>query len=309
MNILMVASEATPFSKTGGLADVIGALPAALAAKGEHVAVVTPAYRQNVYSDPPRAAYRNVWMPLGPGYRVDIYQTTERDVSFFFVDCPPLFDRDGVYGSGGWDFPDNYMRYAVLSMAALGVARNLFLPNIIHTHDWPAALTPVYLGEHFRSDPTFLGVKQLFTIHNLGYQGIFGPEVVPRIGLDSRLMNPEQLEFYGRLNLLKGGIAWSDAVSTVSKGYAREIQTPEYGFGLDGFLRKHEPIYGIVNGVDYNEWDPEHDPLIAHNYSAADLAGKRECKLALLAGFGLASAAERPRIGLVSRFAPRKGFA
>ena len=308
MNILMVASEATPFSKTGGLADVIGVLPAALVAKGEQAAVVTPAYRQNVYPDPPQLAYRGLWVPLGPGYPVDIYQTAERGVTFFFVDCPPLFDRDGIYGSGGGDFLDNYMRYAVLSMAALGVARQLFRPNIIHTHDWPAALTPVYLGEHFRSDPTFLGVKQLFTIHNLGYQGIFGPEAAPLIGLDSRLLNPEQLESYGKLNLLKGGIAWSDAVSTVSKGYAREIQTPEYGFGLDGFLRKHRPIYGIVNGVDYNEWDPEHDASIARNYSAEDLAGTQECKLALLAEFGLAADADRPVIGIVSRFARQKGF-
>ena len=308
MNILMVASEATPFSKTGGLADVIGALPAALVAQGQQAAVVTPGYRQNAYPDTPREAYLNLWIPLGPGYAVDIFQTVERGVIFFFVHCPPLFDRDGIYSSGGWDYPDNYMRYAVLSMAALGVARHLFRPDIIHTHDWPAALTPVYIGEHFRGDPTFLGVKLLFTIHNLGYQGIFGPEVLPAIGLDSRLFNPAQLEFFGKLNLLKGGIAWSDAVSTVSKGYAREIQTPEYGFGLDGFLLRHAPIYGIVNGVDYNEWDPEHDQLIAHNYSADDLSGKRECKLALLDEFGLPAEPDRPVVGIVSRFASQKGF-
>ena len=309
MNILMVASEATPFAKTGGLADVLGALPAALQSHGERTAVVLPAYRQNQYSSQPQIAYRSLWVPIGPGYLVDIYQTAERDVPFYFVDCPALFDRDGIYGAGGGDFADNHLRFAALSMAAVGVARYLFRPQIIHVHDWQAALAPVYLRQHFGQDPTFSSVKILFTIHNLGYQGIFGPEMLPQIGLDSRLFNPEQLEFHGRLNLLKGGIAFSDAVSTVSKGYAREIQTAEYGFGLDGFLRMHGPIYGIVNGVDYVEWNPEHDPHIARNYSVDDLSGKRACKLALLEELGLAADnLKRPLIGIVTRFASQKGI-
>jgi len=310
MNILMVASEATPFAKTGGLADVLGALPAALQSAGEQTAVVIPGYRQNQYDGEPRIAYRSLWVPIGPGYLVDIYQTSERGVTFYFVDCPPLFDRDGIYGSGGSDFADNHLRFAVLSMAAVGVARYLFRPQFIHLHDWQAALAAVYIRQHFSNDPTFSGVKVLFTIHNLGYQGIFGPEAVQQIGLDRRLFNPEQFEFYGKLNLLKGGIAFSDAISTVSKGYAREVQTPEYGFGLDGFLRKHGPIYGIVNGVDYVEWDPEHDPHIARNYSANDLSGKRECKRALLEEVGLRQDAglERPLIGMVTRFAAQKGI-
>ncbi|HEY6393156.1 MAG TPA: glycogen synthase GlgA [Bryobacteraceae bacterium] len=304
MKILMVASEATPFSKTGGLADVLGGLPAALAARGEQVAVVTPAYRQNQYPNPPREAYRNLWIPLGPGYAVDIYEIEERNVKFYFVHSPPLYDRDGIYG-----FADDHIRFTVLCMAALGVARHLFPANIIHGHDWQAALVPVYVREHFFADPTFAGVKLLFTIHNLGYQGIFPPEALSQIGLDPKLFNPEQLEFYGKLCLLKGGIAWSDAVSTVSKGYAREIQTPEHGFGLDGFLRKHGPIAGIVNGVDYAEWNPENDPHIARNYSVSDLSGKRECKRAVLEEYGLpAENPDRPLIGIVSRFAGQKGF-
>ena len=308
MNVLMVASEATPFAKTGGLADVLGGLPPALAASGEQVAVVIPDYRQNVYPNPPAIAYRNLWIPIGPGFMTDLYQTTERGVTFYFVHCPALFDRDGIYASGGIDFPDNYLRFAVLSMAGLAVARYLFPTNIIHTHDWQAALAPVYLREHFQADPTFIGVKTLFTIHNLGYQGIFAPKALSEIGLNPALFNPSQLEFFGKLNLLKGGIAFSDAVSTVSKGYAREIQTPEYGFGLDGFLREHAPIHGIVNGVDYEEWNPEHDPHIARKYSVNDLSGKRECKKALLAGFGLPDNPNRPLIGIVSRFASQKGF-
>jgi starch synthase len=240
---------------------------------------------------------------------VDIQQSTDRDVTYYFVQCPELYNRDGIYGTADGDFPDNYLRFAVLSMAAIGVARRLFRPDVFHLHDWQAALTPVYLREHFRGDPTFIGVKTLLTIHNLGYQGLFAPQVLPEIALDTKLLNPDQLEFFGRVNFLKAGIAWSDAVSTVSKGYAREIQTPEYGFGLDGFLRRHGPITGIVNGVDYSLWNPEHDPLIPRNYSPGDLSGKRACKLALLAEYGLPQDnPDRPLLGIISRFAAQKGF-
>jgi starch synthase len=309
MNILMVASEANPFAKTGGLADVIGALPVALQAVGERVAVVMPAYRQNSYSNPPREAYRNVWIPIGPGYTANLFETNERGVTFYFVDCPPLFDREGIYGTAAGDFPDNHLRFAALSMGAIAVARYLFRPQVIHCHDWQSALLPVYVGEHFRGDPIFSRVPVLLTIHNLGYQGLFPPEALADLALDRRLFNPEQLEFFGKLNLLKGGIVWSDAISTVSKGYAQEIQTREYGFGLDGLLRRRAPIDGIVNGVDYSEWSPEQDPRIARNYSAEELSGKRECKRALLGEFGLPAAnLERPVIGMVSRFAAQKGF-
>ncbi len=309
----MVASEAAPFAKTGGLADVLGALPAALAERREQMAVLIPAYGQNHYPGATREAYRNLLIPIGSGYRVNIResmdQTTHFGVTHYFVECPALYDRDGLYGGPAGDFSDNYLRFAVLSMAALGVVRYLFRADVIHLHDWQAALTAVYLREHFHADPTFLGVKTLLTIHNLGYQGIFGPDVVPQIALDPRWMNPGQLEFFGNVNFLKAGIAWSDAVSTVSKGYAREIQTPEYGFGLDGFLRNHGPITGIVNGVDYSQWNPEHDPHIAQNYSAADLSGKRACKRAILAEYGLASDnLDRPLLAIISRFASQKGF-
>jgi starch synthase len=305
----MVASEAAPFAKTGGLADVLGALPAALTERGERVAVVIPAYRENHYPGATREAYRNLWIPIGPGYMVDIRETRARGVTYYFVQCPALYDRAGIYGIGPTEFPDNHLRFAVLSMAALGVARHLFQTDLMHLHDWQAALAPVYLREHFRGDPTFRSVKTLLTIHNLGYQGIFGSEAVPQIGLDPRWMNPEQLEFFGDVNFLKAGIAWSDAVSTVSKGYAREIQTPEYGFGLDGFLRNHGPITGILNGVDYSHWNPEHDPHIAQNYSTADLSGKRACKRAILAEYGLATDnLDRPLLAIISRFASQKGF-
>jgi starch synthase len=309
--VLMVASEAMPFCKTGGLADVIGALPVALEQRGEQVAVVLPAYRINNYPGPLREAYRNLWIPLGDGFNVDIFERVERGVTFYFVNYPPLYDRDGIYASAsdGWGYPDNHLRYATLSMAATGIIRHLFRPDVVHCHDWPSALTPVYLRHNFRNDPTFYGIKLLFTIHNLGYQGEFGPDVLGQIAVDSRLLNPGQLEFHGRANLMKGGVYFSDAVSTVSKGYAREIQTPEYGFGLDGFLRTQDRLSGILNGVDYSEWNPESDPYIAKNYSAANLAGKRECKRALLKELELNDdKLDRPVIGMVSRFAAQKGF-
>ena len=309
MKILMVASEATPYAKTGGLADVLGALPPALAERGEQVAVVLPAYRENSYPYPTREAYRNLSIPIGPGYMVDIQASSNRGVTYYFVQCPALYDRDGIYGTSAGDYPDNHVRFAVLSMAAIGVARYLFRPDVLHVHDWQAALTPVYIREHFRGDPTFIGVKTLLTIHNLGYQGLFPPEALAQIALEPKLLNPDQLEFFGRVNFLKAGIGWSDAVSTVSPSYAREIQTPEYGFGLDGFLRRHGPVTGILNGVDYNEWNPEHDPHIAGQYSANDLSGKRACKQALLAEYGLPQDnLDRPLLAIISRFAAQKGF-
>jgi starch synthase len=306
----MVASEATPFCKTGGLADVLGALPPALQAAGDDLAVVLPAYRDNQYPDEIREVWRNLSIPLGPGYIVDLYQAVHNRVPYYFVHCPPLFDRPGFYNTQGADFPDNHMRFAVLSMAALGVARLIFRPQVIHCHDWQSGLVPVYLRRWFQGDPTFQGVPTLFTIHNLGYQGLFPATVAPSIGLDPRLLTPDLLEFYGQVNFLKGGVAFSDAVSTVSRGYAREIQTPEYGFGLDTFLRVHaRRLTGIVNGVDYNEWNPETDRHIAKNYSVDDLSGKRDCKRALLDQMGLPSDdPDRPVIGMISRMIRDKGF-
>lgn len=306
----MVASEATPFCKTGGLADVIGALPAALKQRGEDVAVVIPGYRVNRYPGPLREVYRNLRIALGKGYAVDLYECVERGVPFYVLDCPELFDRAGIYNESGADYPDNHLRYAVLCMAALEVARRLFRPQLLHCHDWQTGLLPLYMRQFFQNDPTFLGIKTLFTIHNLGYQGIMPPATMAEIALDPRLFNPGGFEFYGQVNFLKAGIVFSDAVSTVSRGYAREIQTPEYGFGLDGLLRERvDRLTGIVNGVDYLEWNPETDKHLPQNYSVDDLSGKLECKRAVLAEFGLpAENLERPLIGIVSRFADQKGF-
>ena len=306
----MVASEATPFCKTGGLADVIGALPAALVNAGEQVAVVLPGYRQNVYPQPPRTVQSNLAIPLSGGYTVNILETVERGVTFYFVDCPPLYDRAGLYGADGRDFADNAVRFAVLCLSAIGVVRNHFRADIIHCHDWQSALMPVYVRRILRGDPEFMSTRLVFTIHNLGYQGLFDPSVLPGIGLDGGVFTPDLLEFFGNVNLMKGGIHYSDAVSTVSPAYAREIQTPELGFGLDLYLRTHAKLLtGILNGVDYGEWSPETDGHIRAHFSVDDLAGKSQCKQDLIDEFGLGSGAmERPLIGIVSRLVSQKGF-
>ncbi|MGA3028586.1 MAG: glycogen synthase GlgA [Bryobacteraceae bacterium] len=317
--ILMVAPEATPFAKTGGLADVIGALPAALHAAGQQVAVVIPWYRGVRLAGSPKEAFRDLRVFIGPReFRVNIFETVERGVTFYLVSCPPLFDRAGLYGERSVDYPDNHIRFGVFCRVALDVARHLFLPDILHCHDWQSALAPIYLRYAFAGDPTFLGIRVLFTIHNLGYQGLFPPVALHDLGIGRDIFQPNVLEFFGRVNLLMGGLHFSDALNTVSRSYAREIQTPEFGFGLDTFLRaRADRLSGIVNGVDYQEWSPQTDVNIARNYSAADFRGKAVCKRALLEQLNLPTGdltkpvigpLAKPVIGMVSRMVSQKGF-
>jgi starch synthase len=303
--ILMVTAEAAPFAKTGGLADVLGALPQALTRLGDEVAVLMPRY--DVAQIP---SSERVWhaMPLVLGpfrYTAAVDQVIHGGVRYMFLDCPAFYGRGEIYG----DFGDNHLRFALLNLAALHVARNIFRADIFHGHDWPAGLLPVYLRENFRDDPTFFGAKSVLTIHNLGYQGNFPAHLFGDLGLDRRLFQSEGLEFWGQVSFLKGGIVWSDAITTVSPTYAREIQTPEYGYSMDGLLRpRSSKITGILNGADYTEWNPETDTLIPQRYSAADLSGKRAAKKALLEQLGLPVKLDRLLIGIVSRFATQKGL-
>ncbi len=339
-HILMVTPEAGPFIKTGGLGDVMGALPAALVERGEDVAVVVPRYRTAAIPESTR-----IWnsMPLWIGprqYMAAIDQTILNGVRYLFVDCPPLYDRPGIYGEAGADYPDNHIRFGLLSRAAIEIARYIFKTDVFHAHDWQTGLVPAYLRK-FPGDPTFFGAKTVLTIHNLGFQGIFPLAVLAELGLDRSLFHPEGLEFNGWVSLLKAGIVWSDAVTTVSPTYAKEIQTPEYGFWFEGLLRSRaSKLTGILNGVDYRDWDPAHDPHIAARYSIDNLSGKTVCKRALMEEMGLSagkmgaspgevmlppeeiglppeemghqadSAAGRstPLIGIVSRFAQQKGL-
>jgi starch synthase len=309
--ILMVASEATPFAKTGGLADVVGALSATLKAQGEDVAVLMPRYGHMPIQGLP-CVYQDLSVWFGPdsSYRANVYRAVEREVPYFLVDCPALYARDGLYGDGPGDYPDNDVRFAVLARVALTIVRHVYRPDIIHCHDWQTALTSIYARTLFGLDPTFLGLPVVLTIHNLGYQGLFPPQDLPRIGLDKTLFTPDCLEFFGKVNLLKGGILTCDAVTTVSPTYAREIQTPELGFGLDGVLRSRSgAVTGILNGADYTDWDPATDRYLAAQYTPQDLEGKRVDKADLLAAFDLPpERIERPLLGMVSRLVEHKGL-
>ena len=305
----MITSEATPFAKTGGLADVLGALPPALAKLGEEVAVVMPRYSSVPLNGSTRIA-DGMRISVGPNvFTVAIDQVEREGVRYLFVDCPPLYARPGIYSEDGVAYVDNHIRFALLNEAALEIGRSIFKPDIFHAHDWPGGLLAPYLRENYGSDPDFASAKSIITIHNLGYQGNFPAASISDLGLSPALFHPGGLEFWGELSFLKAGIVWSDAITTVSPTYAREIQTPEYGAGLDGVLRdRAAKITGILNGVDYAEWSPETDPHLRYRYSAEDFAGKRLAKRALLEEVGLPVNETRPLIGVVSRLAGQKGF-
>jgi len=312
VKVAFVASEGVPFSKTGGLADVIGSLPKALAALGHEVEVILPRYRSTPQgSSMPHA--QSLTLPLGLGYKFAAVQDAGRahQVQTYLIDCPEYFDRDGLYQQKGEDYPDNAHRFAAFSLAALELLKHSDTPpDIIHCHDWQTALVPIYLRNLYQEDRYFGKTSVLFTVHNLGYQGIFLPHLLPQISLHAGLFTVEALEYYGMVNLLKGGIIFSDFITTVSRKYAEEIQTAEFGYGLEGVLHSRAShLQGIVNGVDYEAWDPSTDKLLAANYTPANLKGKEACKNALLEKMGIQTPVlHRPVIGIVSRFASQKGF-
>jgi starch synthase len=312
VRIVFVASEGVPFSKTGGLADVVGALPKALAKLGHKLDVVLPRYRMTKPGKP-EAEMQSLTLPLGAGFKFASIQNAGAPgkLRTFLVDSPFFFDRAGLYQEEGEDYPDNAMRFAAFSFAALElVKRSATPPDIIHCHDWQTALVPIYLRNLYQDDEFFRNTSVVFTIHNIGYQGLFAPHILPQISLHAGLFTVDSLEYYGKVNLLKGGIVFSDFITTVSRKYAEEIQTPEFGHGLEGVLRsRRDCLRGIVNGVDYNDWNPTTDKLIPASYSAENMKGKLACKKALLERMGVKHPVlDRPVIGIVSRFAPQKGF-
>ncbi len=311
-HVVFAASEGVPFSKTGGLADVIGALPRALAELGQKVSVILPRYRE---TPPAPVTLSNLTLPLAGKFHFADVQSVGTDgkssAQHHLIDCPEFFDRPGLYGEKGVDYRDNAERFAAFSLACLEfLKRQRRPPSVIHCHDWQTALIPVYLRTLYRGDRFFESTSVVLTIHNLGYQGLFPPEILSRLSLGRELFGLEGMEFFGKVNLLKGGIQFSDIVTTVSPTYGREIQTPEFGAGLEGVLAaKAKRIQGILNGVDYNDWNPAGDPHIAARYSATDLNGKIECKKDLLETFGFSKPdLARPVLGIVSRFAAQKGF-
>jgi starch synthase len=311
MRIAFVASEGVPFSKTGGLADVVGALPRALVSAGHQVSVYLPRYRQTHLTDA-QTVVSSITVPFDDRYRFCSVVSAGNlsGVRFYFVDCPPFFDREALYGTSSGDYPDNAERFALFSRAVLEASKILGVPQIFHCHDWQSALVPVLLGTQYAEDPAFRDVATVFTIHNMGYQGLFPPDTLPLLTLPWDLFTISKMEFFGNVNFLKGALVYADFVTTVSRKYSQEIQTTEFGFGLEGVLRaRASSVTGILNGVDYDEWSPETDKFIAARYSPQDLAGKAECKQDLLEAFEMTNAnSSLPLIGIVSRFAAQKGF-
>ena len=309
MRILFVASEGLPFSKTGGLADVVEALPKALVGLGHDVAVVLPRYRNTPVK---KVVLKSLTVPMGTSLRFPAIAEGPRPhgVQYFFVDDPEYFDRDQLYGLAGRDYPDNAERFAEFARAAIELAKQVWQPDVIHCHDWQSALVPVLLRTSYSADSQLSSLPVVFTIHNMGYHGLFPREVLAKIGLPDALFRIDALEFFGHVNYLKGALIFGDYLTTVSRKYAEEIQTAEYGHGLDGVVRtRADRLVGILNGVDYSVWNPELDSLIAARYSAKDLAGKQICKGDLLTEFQLPGEnLQRPLIGIVSRFADQKGF-
>ncbi len=310
-SVLQIASEALPFAKTGGLADVLGALPPALARLGWGVTVVLPKYRGVTGG---RVAAR---FPVTVG-------GFARDVAFveapladgaraILVDCPELYDRAELYTESGVDYADNARRFAFLVRAALEFsARGDVAPAVVHAHDWQAGLAPVYLRTLYADHPVLGRTASVFTIHNLAYQGLFEPDWLPRLDLGWDQFTVDRLEYWGKASFLKGGINAANMITTVSARYAAEIQTPEFGFGFDGILRaRRADLVGILNGIDTSEWDPAHDPALPKAFSVNDLDGKREAKIEVLRRYGLPTddaTLARPLVGMVSRMVDQKGL-
>lgn len=300
MKIAVCASEAVPFAKTGGLADVAGALPLALEKLKQEVIIVTPYYKKASLAK----------FEAKPKLAGILTGRAGKDIKVYFIQNDKYFDREGLYGDKQGDYPDNIERFSFYSRKCLELLKQLqFKPDIIHVHDWQASLIPIYLKTVYSGDSFYRDTKTLLTIHNLAYQGTFAREEFLKLGLDWSLFNMERLEFYGKVNILKGGIVFSDCINTVSSTYAAEIQTKEFGCGLDGVLAgRRNVLFGILNGLDYYAWNPATDKFIFDKYDARDLKDKyknkaglqRECKLTVNRGV--------PLLGMVSRLAEQKGL-
>ena len=313
MRILLASSEVHPYSKTGGLADSVGALAKALAKAGHEVVLVTPLYRgiQDRFSAIKPANWR-FDLPLGVKRQhadLQMLEPAER-LRVYFVNKPEYFDRAGVYGENGTDYWDNGERFIFFSKCVAHLARHLsWKPEVLHVHDWHTGLVPLLVSHQRRFEQWHDAPVVCLTIHNLAYQGVFPRNAFNLTNLPSNYFNPEGVEFHGQMNCLKAAITASDFITTVSPRYAREITTVEYGAGLDGLLRTRQAdLIGILNGVDYEEWNTTDNVFLPARYSLADLSGKAACKTALQAELSLAINAELPLFGMITRLAEQKGI-
>jgi starch synthase len=311
VKILFVASEAAPFAKTGGLGDVISALPRALAARGHDILVVIPRYAAIDGSNLRDTGRRvEVQFPhlLSQG---QVFVTAPAERLRYLLLANPWFDRKELYGEGGRDYRDNHKRYAFLCAGALEASKQQnFLPDCVHAHDWQGALTPLILKRGWAGRPAPLKARCIFTIHNLAYQGVFPREAMTELSLPSDLFHQDALEFYGNLNLMKAGLVFADKLTAVSPTYAREIvESPETGAGLEGLLRpRQHDLVGIMNGVDYSRWSPENDPNLPQRYSRSDPSAKAACKAALQKELGLTVDPHALLTAAIGRLAHQKGY-
>jgi starch synthase len=313
MRILMVTPEANPFARSGGLAEVISALAQSLVKLGHELKVVLPLYRQVREAGFPLTSTGKT-LPIPLSFKTlpaEIYEAELcPKLNFYFVGQEALFNREGLYGTAYGDFEDNAERFIFFSRAVVELMEALDLHlDVCHCHEWQSGLVPVYLRTLYHERPRLQSLPVVYTVHNVGYQGIFSSFDLPLTGLGWELLSPKALEFFGRLNLMKGGLVFADVISTVSTKYREEILTPEQGFGLEGvFQERAQDLFGILVGVDYQRWDPARDPHLAAPYSADDLSGKRRCKADLLGHFGLNLALQVPLLGMTTRLFERKGI-
>ena len=313
MKILLAASEAVPFCKTGGLADVVGALSRHLGLLGHEVLLFLPKYRAVEAAGLTDEPALPLAVPLGAGtVQASLRRAQRQPFSVCFIDHPPFFDREGLYVHGGRDYADNDARFILFCRGVLEGAKTLgFRPDVIHAHDWQAALIPAYLKRGYRRDPFFAGTASILTIHNMAYQGNFPEESLALAGFSAEDFVPEKFEYYGNFSFLKAGLACADALTTVSPTYAREIQeSPERGFGMEGLLRaRSADLHGVLNGIDLEIWSPETDEHLARRYGSGDFErGKAACKAALQRDCGLAASPETPVVGIISRLDYQKGL-
>jgi starch synthase len=311
MRIAMISPEVTPFAKTGGLADVAGTLAVALERLGHEVSLVMPAYRCVLQGDfaleetPMRFS-----VPLADRHETGTVLKARlgKNISIHLIRADRYFDRDSLYGTSAGDYPDNAERFVFFSRAALEILRRDPV-DIVHCHDWQSALAIVFLKNQPDQYPGLTSSRTVFTVHNLGFQGIFAGSEWSLLNLDRSLFSPEQLEFYGGINFLKGALLYADKITTVSPTYAVEIMGEEQGFGLEGVLRRRAgDVIGILNGVDYSQWNPAVDPWIAEHYTESNLTAKRSCKRSLQRALGLPTQDKTPLLGIVSRLTSQKGF-
>jgi starch synthase len=317
MHVVFAASECSPWARTGGLGVVVDALSRQVAGLGHQVTVYLPYYRQvreRMAEDGAEKKYaiQSLTIPFRYYSRfvAIIDGGVHEGVQVYFVDCPEMFDRESLYAVPSGEYADNWERFGLFCRAVLEASKQLGVPDIFHVHDWQAALIPVYLKTLYADDPVLRNHGTVLTIHNAGYQGQFSPQTTERLLFPWDIFTMDRLEHYDKFNFLKGGIVYSDLLTTVSPRYAEEIQTPEYGMGLDGVLKKRAAyLVGILNGVDYAEWNPATDGNIAAHYSPENLVGKAECRRDLLHAYGAGTVSESTVVlGMVTRLATQKGI-